>query len=94
MKFFPGYVNDARRQALDAAAVRWNQTGQQQKQLMKWGDRSRLQGGLLMLEAPTPQAAAQRGKQAQQPPALPSGQPASALGSKSGAVAPVTGMMT
>lgn len=93
MRFFPGYVNDARRQALDAAAVRWNQTGQQQKQLMKWGDRSRLQGGLLMLEAPTPQAAAQRGKQAQQPPALPSGQPASALGSKPGTVAPATGTM-
>ena len=63
MKFFPGYVNDARRQLLDAAAFRWHQTGQQQKKLMKWGDRSQLQGGMLMLEAPTPQAIAQKGKQ-------------------------------
>lgn len=63
MKFFPGYVNDERRRLLDAAAVRWHQTGQQHKQLMKWGDRSQLQGGLLMLEAPTPPATAQKGKQ-------------------------------
>lgn len=63
MKFFPGYVNAARRQLLDAAAFRWNQTGQQQKKLMKWGDRSQLQGGMLMLEAPTPPAIAQKGKQ-------------------------------
>ena len=63
MKFFPGYVNDARRQLLDAAAFRWHQTGQQQKKLMKWGDRSQLQGGMLMLEAPTPPSIAQKGKQ-------------------------------
>ena len=63
MKFFPGYVNDARRQLLDAAAFRWHQTGQQQKKLMKWGDRSQLQGGMLMLEVPTPPAIAQKGKQ-------------------------------
>ncbi len=70
MKFFPGYVNDARRQALDAAAFRWNQTGQEQKKLLKWGDRSQLQGGLLMLEAPIPQAVAQKGRQAKQRQAL------------------------
>ena len=70
MKFFPGYVSDARRQVLDAAAFRWNQTGQQQKKLMKWGDRSQLQGGMLMLEAPTPPAIAQKGKQARQSPQL------------------------
>lgn len=63
MKFFPGYVNDERRQLLDAAAIRWHQTGQQQKKFMKWGDRSQLQGGLLMLEAPIPPATAQKGKQ-------------------------------
>ena len=92
MKFFPGYVTDARRQALDAAAVRWNQTGQQQKKLMKWGDRSQLQGGLLMLDAPTPQAAAQKGKQAQQRPPLPAGQ--IPINSNTGAIGSVTGMMT
>lgn len=63
MKFFPGYVTDSRRQNLDIAALRWNQVGQSQKRNMKWGDRSQLQGGLLMLEAPTSPAVAQRGKQ-------------------------------
>lgn len=72
MKFFPGYVNDARRQALDTAAYQWNLTGQQQKKLMKWGDRGQVQGGMLMLEAPTPPSVAQKGRQAQ-PQALPSG---------------------
>jgi len=90
MKFFPGYVNDARRQALDAAAFRWNQTGQEQKKLLKWGDRSQLQGGLLMLEAPIPQAVAQKGRQAKQRQALPAGETASSRGT--GAVALVTGM--
>ena len=89
MKFFPGYVNNARRQALDAAAFRWNQTGQEQKKLLKWGDRSQQQGGLLMLEAPTPQAVAQKGRQAKQRQALPAGETASSRGS--GAVALVTG---
>ena len=89
MKFFPGYVNDARRQALDAAAFRWNQTGQEHKKLLKWGDRSQLQGGLLMLEAPTPQAVSQKGKQAKQRQALPAGETASSRGT--GAVALVTG---
>lgn len=70
MKFFPGYVNDARRHMLDAAALRWHQTGQQQKKFMKWGDRSQAQGGMLMLEAPTPPAVAQKGKQARQRPEL------------------------
>lgn len=89
MKFFPGYVNDARRQALDAAAFRWNQTGQEQKKLLKWGDRSQLQGGLLMLEAPTPQAVAQKGRPAKQRQALPAGETPSSRGT--GAVAVVTG---
>lgn len=89
MKFFPGYVSDARRQSLDAAAFRWNQTGQEQKKLLKWGDRSQMQGGLLMLEAPTPQAVAQKGRQAKQRQALPAGEAAPSRGS--GAVALVTG---
>ena len=72
MRFFPAHINDARRQALDNAAFRWNQTGQQQKKLMKWGDRSQLQGGMLMLEAPANQQAAQKGRQAQLQP-LPAG---------------------
>lgn len=89
MKFFPGYVNDARRRALDAAAFKWNQTGQEQKKLLKWGDRSQLQGGLLMLEAPTPQAVAQKGRPAKQRQALPAGETTSSRGT--GAVALVTG---
>lgn len=72
MRFFPAYINDARRQALDNAAFRWNQTGQQQKKLMKWGDRSQLQGGMLMLEGPVSQQTAQKGRQAQPQP-LPAG---------------------
>lgn len=88
MKFFPGYVNDARRQVLDAAAFRWHQIGQQQKQLMKWGDRSQLQGGMLMLEAPTPPAVAQKGKQSRpRQELLPSGAPASGGSTQSGGVA-------
>ena len=89
MKFFPSYVSDARRQALDAAAFRWNQTGQEQKKLLKWGDRSQLQGGVLMLEAPTPQAFAQQGRPAKQRQALPAGETPSSRGTR--AVALVTG---
>ena len=74
MRFFPAYINDARRQALDNAAFRWNQTGQQQKKLMKWGDRSQLQGGMLLLEGPASQQTAQKGRQAQPQP-LPAGSP-------------------
>ena len=62
MKFFPGYVNNARRQLLDEAAFRWHQLGQQQKKLMKWGDRSQLQGGMLLLEGPTPPVMAEKGR--------------------------------
>ncbi len=89
MNFFPGYVNDARRQSLDAAAFRWNQTGQQHKKLMKWGDQSQLQGGMLMLEAPTPPAVAQKGKQAKQRQALPPG--GSAPNAGTGTLALITG---
>lgn len=64
MKFFPGYMNNSRRQTLDAAALRWNQIGQSQKKDMRWGDRSQVQGGVLMLESPTPLATAHKGKQA------------------------------
>ncbi|DBB17295.1 hypothetical protein WJX82_005669 [Trebouxia sp. C0006] len=92
MKFFPSYVSDARRQALDAAAFRWNQTGQEQKKLLKWGDRSQLQGGVLMLEAPTPQAFAQQGRPAKQRQALPAGETPSSRGTR--AVALVTGAAT
>ena len=71
MRFFPGYVNEARRELLDEAAFRWHQTGQQQKRLMKWGDKSQLQGGMLMLEAPTSPKVAQKGRQSQHWPLLP-----------------------
>lgn len=96
MKFFPGYVSDARRQLLDAAAFRWHQTGQQQKQLMKWGDRSQLQGGMLMLEAPTPPAIAQKGKQGRpRQQLLPSGAPVPGSSTQSGGVAAlVSGLCT
>ena len=96
MKFFPGYVSDARRQLLDAAAFRWHQTGQQQKKLMKWGDRSQLQGGVLMLEAPTPPAIAQKGKQVKQRQELLQGnvnEPSSGSQPSSGVAALVTGML-
>ena len=96
MKFFPGYVNDARRQLLDAAAFRWHQTGQQQKKLMKWGDRSQLQGGMLMLEAPTPPATAQKGKQGRpQQELLSSGAPVPGSSTQtSGVAALVSGLCT
>lgn len=91
MKFFPGYLTDARRLSLDAAAFRWNQTGQQQKKLMKWGDKSQLQGGMLMLEAPSPQAPAHRGRPPKQrPESLPS-PGVTKLGRQSGTVALVKG---
>ena len=95
LKFFPGYVNDARCQLLDAAAFRWHQTGQQQKKFMKWGDRSQLQGGMLMLEAPTPPAVAQKGKQGKQRPELLPGNanlPSSSTQPSTGVAALVTGM--
>lgn len=96
MKFFPGYVNDARRQLLDAAAFRWHQTGQQQKQLMKWRDRSQLQGGMLMLEAPTPPAVAQKGKQGRpRQDLLPSSAPVAGSSTQtSGVAALVSGLCT
>lgn len=96
MKFFPGYVNDARRQLLDAAAFRWHQTGQQQKQLMKWRDRSQLQGGMLMLEAPTPPAVAQKGKQGRpRQDLLPSSAPVAGSSTQSSGVAAlVSGLCT
>ena len=94
MKFFPGYLTDARRLSLDAAAFRWNQTGQQQKKLMKWGDKSQLQGGMLMLEAPSPQAPAHRGRPPKQrPESLPTPD-VTKLGRQSGTVALVKGMMS
>ena len=51
-KFFPGYLNEKRRQVLDAAALHWHANGQRQKASMRLlDDRSAAQSGLLMPEA-------------------------------------------
>ena len=51
-KFFPGYINEKRRQVLDAAALQWHANGQRQKASMRLLDnRSAAQSGLLMPEA-------------------------------------------
>ncbi len=62
-KFFPGYVNDRRRRALDDAALGWGTLGRQQ---MKPFDRQTLAEtcGPLMLTAKSEAAAAAQPEQA------------------------------
>ena len=51
-RFFPGYINENRRQVLDAAALQWHAKGQRQKASMRLLDnRSAAQSGLLMPQA-------------------------------------------
>lgn len=77
--------------------MRWNRIGESEKKNMKWGDRSQLQGGMLMLEAPTPAVIAQKGKQGKQRIPAVTGPdssfdvPGSSTGQVNGMIIPKTG---